>query len=204
MKIYENYPEILKFNTKIEDKRFKNNISQLLVEKTIFMPTDDFLINDYESAGGLEVVEVKENKGKDLVSVKGNYTEDTIELVVDKKLRYRNLSYNTAYILFQIFLEGFYGNVKTNLFLSEDNAYITLLNYTSDIDPEIFDEMINYAIESNLPITNKAGITEVSGLGTVINSYINFDNTYKIRRFKALDVNRDGKNTIISISAGNN
>lgn len=204
MKIYENYPEILKFNTKIEDKRFKNNISQLLVEKTIFMPTDDFLINDYESAGGLEVVEVKENKGKDLVSVKGKYTEDTIELVVDKKLRYRNLSYNTAYILFQIFLEGFYGNVKTNLFLSEDKAYITLLNYTSDIDPELFDEMINYAIESNLPITNKAGITEVAGLGTVINSYMNFDNTYKIRRFKALDVDRDGKNTVISISAGNN
>lgn len=204
MKIYEKYPEILSFTAEVKDKRFKNNISQLLVEKTIFMPSDDFLINDYKTAGDLEVVEVKENKGKDLISVKGKYTEDTIELVVDKKLRYRNLSYNTAYILFQIFLEGFYGKVKTNLFLSEDKAYITLLNYTSDIDPELFDEMINYAIESNLPITNKAGITEVAGLGTVINSYMNFDNTFKIRRFKVLDVNKDGKNTIISISAGNN
>ena len=62
--------------------------------------------------------------------------------------------------------------------------------------------MINYAIDSNLPITTKAGITEVAGLGTVINSYINFDNTFKVRRFKVLDVNKDGKNTIISIFAG--
>lgn len=202
MKIYEKYPEILSFTAEVKDKRFKNNISQLLVEKTIFMPSDDFLINDYKTAGGLEAVEVKENKGKDLISVKGKYTEDTIELIVDKDLRYRNLYYNTAYILFQIFLEGFYGNVKTNLFLSENKAYITLLDCKSDIDAQLFDEMINYAIDSNLPITTKAGITEVAGLGTVINSYINFDNTYKIRRFKVLDIRKEGKNTIISFAAG--
>ena len=202
MKIYEKYPEILTFNAKIEDKRFKNNISQLLVDQTIFMPSNDFLLDDYMTAGGLEVIEVKENKGKELISVKGKYEKDTIELVLDKNLRYRNLYYNTAYILFQIFLEGFYGNIKTNLFLSEDKAYITLVNYTSDLDIELFDEMINYAIDSNLPITTKAGITEVAGLGTVINSYINFDNTYKIRRFKVLAVRKEGKNTIISFAAG--
>lgn len=202
MKIYEKYPEILSFKANIEDKRFKNNISQLMVDQTIFMPSNDFLIDDYKTAGGLEVVEVKENKGKELISIKGKYDKDTIELVVDKKLRYRNLYYNTAYILFQIFLEGFYGNIKTNLFLSEDKAYITLINYTSDIDVELFDEMINYAIDSNLPITTKAGITEVAGLGTVINSYINFDNTYKIRRFKVIAVRKEGKNTIISFAAG--
>lgn len=202
MKIYEKYPEILTFNAKIEDKRFRNNISQLIVDQTIFMPSNDFLLDDFLTAGGLEVIEVKENKGKELISVKGKYEKDIIELVLDKKLRYRNLYYNTAYILFQIFLEGFYGNIKTNLFLSEDKTYITLINYTSDIDVELFDEMINYAIDSNLPITTKAGITEVAGLGTVINSYINFDNTYKIRRFKVIAVRKEGKNTIISFAAG--
>ncbi len=202
MKIYEKYPEILTFNAKIEDKRFKNNISQLIVDQTIFMPSNDFLLDDFLTAGGLEVIEVKENKGKELISVKGKYEKDIIELVLDKKLRYRNLYYNTAYILFQIFLEGFYGNIKTNLFLSEDKAYITLINFTSDIDIELFDEMINYAINSNLPITTKAGITEVLGLGTVINSYINFDNTYKIRRFKVLAIRKEGKNTIISFACG--
>ena len=202
MKIYEKYPEILDITCEVKDKRIKNNISELVVEKSIFMPSNDFLINDYKSAGDLEVIDVKEKRAKDLISVKGKYTKDTIKLVVDKKLRYRNLYYNTAYILFQIFLEGFYGNIKTKLFLNEDKAYITLLNYRSDIDPELFDEMINYAIDSNLPIKTKAGITEVAGLGTVINSYINFDNTYKIRNFKVLDINRDGKNTIISFAAG--
>lgn len=202
MKIYEKYPEILTFNAKIEDKRFKNNISQLIVDQTIFMPSNDILLDDFLTAGGLEVIEVKENKGKELISVKGKYEKDIIELVLDKKLRYRNLYYNTAYILFQIFLEGFYGNIKTNLFLSEDKAYITLINFTSDIDIELFDEMINYAIDSNLPITTKAGITEVLGLGTVINSYINFDNTYKIRRFKVLAIRKEGKNTIISFACG--
>lgn len=202
MKIYEKYPEILTFNAKIEDKRFKNNISQLIVDQTIFMPSNDFLLDDFLTAGGLEVIEVKENKGKELISVKGKYEKDIIELVLDKKLRYRNLYYNTAYILFQIFLEGFYGNIKTNLFLSEDKAYITLINFTSDIDIELFDEMINYTIDSNLPITTKAGITEVLGLGTVINSYINFDNTYKIRRFKVLAIRKEGKNTIISFACG--
>lgn len=202
MKIYEKYPEILTFNAKIEDKRFKNNISQLIVDQTIFMPSNDFLLDDFLTAGGLEVIEVKENKGKELISVKGKYEKDIIELVLDKKLRYRNLYYNTAYILFQIFLEGFYGNIKTNLFLSEDKAYITLINFTSDIDIELFDEMINYAIDSNLPITTKSGITEVLGLGTVINSYINFDNTYKIRRFKVLAIRKEGKNTIISFACG--
>ena len=132
----------------------------------------------------------------------GKISKEEVILEVDKKLRYRNLSYNTAYILFQIFLEGFYGKIKTNLFLNEDEAYISLINYRDDIDPELFDEMINYAIDSSLPITSNAGITEVAGLGTVINSNICFNNTYKIIKFKVLDVHKDGKNTIISFSAG--
>ena len=202
MKIYENYPEILNIKAKVLDKRFKNNISQVIVDKNIFMADDNELINDYKSLDDKEVIEVKENRGKLLISVDGKISKEEVILEVDKKLRYRNLSYNTAYILFQIFLEGFYGKIKTNLFLNEDEAYISLINYRDDIDPELFDEMINYAIDSSLPITTTAGITEVAGLGTVINSNICFNNTYKIIKFKVLDVHKDGKNTIISFSAG--
>ncbi|WP_297688652.1 hypothetical protein [uncultured Anaerococcus sp.] len=202
MKIYENYPEILNIKAKVLDKRFKNNISQIIVDKNIFIADDNELINDYKSLDDKEVTEVKENRGKLLISVDGKISKEEVILEVDKKLRYRNLSYNTAYILFQIFLEGFYGKIKTNLFLNEDEAYISLINYRDDIDPELFDEMINYAIDSSLPITSNAGITEVAGLGTVINSNICFNNTYKIIKFKVLDVHKDGKNTIISFSAG--
>lgn len=202
MKIYENYPEILNIKAKVLDKRFKNNISQIIVDKSIFMADDNELINDYKFLDDKEVIEVKENRGKLLISVDGKINKDEVILEVDKELRYRNLSYNTAYILFQIFLEGFYGKIKTNLFLNEDEAYISLINYRDDIDPELFDEMINYAIDSSLPITSNAGITEVAGLGTVINSNICFNNTYKIIKFKVLDVHKDGKNTIISFAAG--
>lgn len=202
MKIYENYPEILNIKAKVLDKRFKNNISQIIVDKNIFIADDNELINDYKSLDDKEVTEVKENRGKLLISVDGKISKEEVILEVDKKLRYRNLSYNTAYILFQIFLEGFYGKIKTNLFLNEDEAYISLINYRDDIDPELFDEMINYAIDSSLPITSNAGITEVAGLGTVINSNICFNNTYKIIKFKVLDVHKDGKNTIISFAAG--
>ena len=202
MKIYENYPEILNIKAKVLDKRFKNNISQIIVDKSIFMADDNELINDYKFLDDKEVIEVKENRGKLLISVDGKISKEEVILEVDKKLRYRNLSYNTAYILFQIFLEGFYGKIKTNLFLNEDEAYISLINYRDDIDPELFDEMINYAIDSSLPITSNAGITEVAGLGTVINSNICFNNTYKIIKFKVLDVHKDGKNTIISFLAG--
>ena len=202
MKIYENYPEILNIKAKVLDKRFKNNISQIIVDKNIFMADDNELINDYKFLDDKEVIEVKENRGKLLISVDGKISKEEVILEVDKKLRYRNLSYNTAYILFQIFLEGFYGKIKTNLFLNENEAYISLINYRDDIDPELFDEMINYAIDSSLPINSQAGITEVAGLGTVINSNICFNNTYKIIKFKVLDVHKDGKNTIISFAAG--
>ena len=202
MKIYENYPEILNIKAKVLDKRFKNNISQIIVDKNIFIADDNELINDYKSLDDKEVTEVKENRGKLLISVDGKISKEEVILEVDKKLRYRNLSYNTAYILFQIFLEGFYGKIKTNLFLNENEAYISLINYRDDIDPELFDEMINYAIDSSLPINSQAGITEVAGLGTVINSNICFNNTYKIIKFKVLDVHKDGKNTIISFAAG--
>ena len=202
MKIYENYPEILNIKAKVLDKRFKNNISQVIVDKNIFMADDNELINDYKSLDDKEIIEVKENRGKLLISVDGKISEEEVVIEVDKNLRYRNLSYNTAYILFQIFLEGFYGKIKTNLFLNEDEAYISLINYRDDIDPELFDEMINYAIDSSLPINSQAGITEVTGLGTVINSNICFNNTYKIIKFKVLDVHKDGKNTIISFLAG--
>lgn len=202
MKIYENYPEILNIKAKVLDKRFRNNISQVIVDKNIFMADDNELINDYKSLDDKEIIEVKENRGKLLISVDGKISKEEVVLEVDKNLRYRNLAYNTAYILFQIFLEGFYGKIKTNLFLNEDEAYISLINYRDDIDPELFDEMINYAIDSSLPINSQAGITEVAGLGTVINSNICFNNTYKIIKFKVLDVHKDGKNTIISFLAG--
>ena len=202
MKIYENYPEILNIKAKLLEKRFKNNISQVIVDKNIFMADNSELINDYKSLDDKEVIEVKENRGKLLISVDGKISKDQVLLEVDKDLRYRNLSSHTAYILFQIFLKGFYGKIKTNLFLNEDEAYISLINYKDDIDQKLFDEMINYAIDSSLPINSQAGITEVAGLGTVINSNICFSNTYKIIKFKVLDVHKDGKNNIISFLAG--
>lgn len=202
MKFYEKYPEILNLQSEVKDKKYKNNISKVYIDQSIFMPSSGILLDDYKTAAGFEVIDVRENKDKTIVSVKGRVDSSKIDLLVDKKLRYRNLYYNTAYILFQIFLEAFYGNIKTKLYLSEDKAYISLINYRADLDAELFDEMINYAIDSNLPIKSEAGISEVLGLGTVINSHINFDNTYKIRNFKIKDIRKEGKNTIIGFVAG--
>ena len=202
MRIYEKYPEILSLNAKILDKRYKDNISQVILDKTILMPEDGFLLKDYKSLDGKEILNIKENKGKVIISIKGKISKENVEILVDKNLRYRNLTYNTAYILFQIFLDAFYGKHKTKLTLTEDTATISITDLHDDFDPKIIEEMMTYAIKKGLPIKNEDGLTTIDGLDSVVNSYINFDNTYKIWSFEIRDIRSDGRNTIISFKAG--
>nr|WP_072537221.1 hypothetical protein [Anaerococcus mediterraneensis] len=202
MRIYEKYPEILSLNAKILDKRYKDNISQIILDKTILMPEDGFLLKDYKSLDGKEILNIKENKGKVIISIKGKISKENIEILVDKNLRYRNLAYNTAYILFQIFLDAFYGKHKTKLTLTEDTATISITDLHDDFDPKVIEEMMTYAIKKGLPIKNEAGLTTIDGLDSVVNSYINFDNTYKIWSFEITNIRSDGRNTIISFKAG--
>ena len=202
MRIYEKYPEILSLNAKILDKRYKNNISQVILDNTILMPEDGFLLKDYKSLDGKEILNIKENKGKIIISIKGKINKDNVEILVDKNLRYRNLTYNTAYILFQIFLDTFYGKHKTKLTLTEDTATISITDLHTDFDPKIIEEMMTYAIKKGLAIKNEGGLTTINGLDSVVNSYINFDNTYKIWAFEVTNIRSDGRNTIISFKAG--
>ena len=77
----------------------------------------------------------------------------------------------------------FYGKNKLTLCLNDKYSYISIDNFTGDLDKDLFEKFINYAIFSGLKIKKDENLVVIDALGKVENNYICFDNTYKIISF---------------------
>ena len=183
MRIYDEFPEITNIKAKILKKQSKNNISQVILDKTIFMPENNVLLNDSALIDGKKVLSVREKNNDIIVAFDGTTSKSIVELEINKKIRRKNLSYNTAFILFSMIFKRFYGKNKLTLCLNDKYSYISIDNFTGDLDKDLFEKFINYAIFSGLKIKKDENLVVIDALGKVENNYICFDNTYKIISF---------------------
>lgn len=189
-KIYEKYPEITNIKANVLSRKFVNNNTYLILDKTIFMPKNDFLIDDEGYISGHKLLSVEEKRDNIVHLIEGKETRKDLVLSLDKNIRKENLLASTAFCLFKIFYKTYYPSGRFTLRANDDVKVIELENPSPDFNPYLIEELINYAISSGLKISLDKGIAELSGIGEAVNNLICFDNTYKLHSFKieAMDV----------------
>lgn len=202
-KIYEKFPEITDVKAKVLSKKFVNNNTYLILDKTIFMPQNDTLLDEPGHIGGSKVLSVEKKRDNIIHLVEGRENRTNLLLSLDKEARFHNLYYATSFSLFKIFFSSYYKADMIKLRLYEDYGEITIIKPSRDFDPNLIEELINYAIDKGLNLNLDKGIVELKSIGKTINNLISFDNTYKIKSFEIKEALVEENRTVISFKAGN-
>lgn len=183
-KLYLEYPEIEEIKANIISRRVQDNNTQIILDRTIFMPKTSYLLEDKGNILDLEILSVDEKRDNIIHLVKGKPHKSEVVLKLDMENRLKNLSYNTAYIIFKIVMGVFYNFKDIKLQLSEERAVLKISEFYDKLDISLIEDQVNFIIAKALPIDNKQGITSIAPLGEVVNNNLCFDNTSRVRALK--------------------
>lgn len=196
------HPEITQIKANIISRRIQGENTQLMLDRTIFLPKSDMTVNEGGNISGLELISVEEKKDNIIHLVKGKPSKSEVILNLNYNDRLRNLSYNSAFVLFNIVMESFYNFKDIKLSLTDELASMVIEDFFDVFDPRLIENQMNFIIQKSLPITSQKGITNIYPIGDSINNGICFDNTSKIRAFKILYQEYQSNNLYIEFFAG--
>lgn len=201
-KLYLEYPQIEEIKANIISRRVQDKNTQIILDRTIFMPNTPYLLEDKGSISNLEIISIDEKRDNIIHLVKGKPNKSEVILKLDLENRIKNLTYNTAYIIFKIIMEVFYNFKDIKLSLSQERAVLKITEFYDKFNKALIEDQINFVIEKAISIESKQGITYIDPLGEVINNDLSFDNTSKIRAFKIIDTENFGNDLEIEFLAG--
>lgn len=200
-KLYLEYPEIEEIKANIISRRVQDNNTQIILDRTIFMPKTSYLLEDKGSILDLEILSVDEKRDNIIHLVKGKPHKSEVVLKLDMENRLKNLSYNTAYIIFKVVMGVFYNFKDIKLQLSEERAVLKISEFYDKLDISLIEDQVNFIIAKALPIDNKQGITSISPLGEVVNNNLCFDNTSRVRALKITNTESFGNDLEVEFLA---
>ena len=191
-KLYMDYPEISKIKANIISRRYLDDKTQIILDRTIFMPNSKEFLADKGTISAMEVLNVEEKKDNIIHTIQGKPQKSEVFLDLDMTNRRKNLSYNTAYIIFKLIFDSFYRSSSINLIRKEEDFFIEVCDFYDVFDEKLILDQINFLIGANLKIESKQGITKIDPIGDVINNFICFDYTGKVRGlvFENIDVSK--------------
>lgn len=201
--IFINYPEITEISAKVLKKNFSNNQSQLILDRTIFMPKTDYLYKDMGTIGGHKVIEILEKNDKIIHIVQGKVQERLVDLNLNKKIREHNLAYNTCYILLRIILENFYNITNCKLKLNNNSAQMIVNDFYDDFDKDLVENFFNKIVKLGLEIKNKKESSEISVIGKIDNKGVTYSSTSMIYGIYIYRYNIVGNGLILEFVTGN-
>ncbi|WP_049944407.1 alanyl-tRNA editing protein [Anaerococcus provencensis] len=201
-KLYLNYPEITDIKANIVSRRSNGDNTQVILDRTIFMPSSDHFIKDRGNISGLEILSIEEKRDNIIHTVKGKFQKSAVILHLDKANRMRNLTYNTAFIIFKLVFQSFYLAKDIKLLLLDDKFIVRINDFYDVLDENLMEDQINFLISKAVQIENNSGITSIYPFGEIINNDICYDNTSKVRGFKIITCQNIGNDLDIEFIAG--
>lgn len=201
-KIYLKYPEITELKANIVSRRVQDDNTQIILDRTIFMPKSYGFLKDYGNISDLEIISVEEKRDNIIHTVKGRPKKSEVILKLNPENRIKNLAYNTAFIIFKIVFTSFYQAKDLKLTIDEERSVIKITDFFDVFDKLLIENQINFIIEKALKIENNQGITNIPPLGEVINNEICYENSSKVRGFKIVDTESFGNDLEIEFIAG--
>ena len=201
-KIYEKFPEIIKIKAKVINKKIVGSNTYLILDKTIFNPNNEYLLEDRGCIDDHKLINVELKNNKIIHKIEGKINKGYVDLSLNKDIRYKNLTYNTAFMLIKIILSTYYIIGKFNFVMGESEGKIDVYDFYDEFDKNLIEDLLNTAINSALLIGTKDGITTIAPLGRSINNLITFDNTYKLKHISINDYVYKDNTLSISFRAG--
>lgn len=201
--LYINYPEITNINANIINRKYENNKTKILLDRTIFTPHNDYLNKENGYISSLKLLDVYEKNGKLVHLVEGRPDKSQVELKVNKEMRFHNLYYNTAFILLELVFKNFYNIKHSKLKLYKSYGQMIIGDFFVDFDKSQFEDFINHLINLGLNIENTGPIKKIESIGEIHNSDISFRSTSDIYGIHIFRYNIISNGLILEFITGN-
>lgn len=178
--LFVNYPEICQISANITNIKIVKEKTYLTLDKTIFLPTNRYLVKEEGEIAGKKVEGVFERSGKIFHLVDGRLERGKVDLYVQKNQRLTNLSYNTAYFLFQGLFDNLYNRNDLSFSLDKGKGRILVNDFDRNFDKTSFEDLANYLIRGNLKVERSLNEKNLPGLFKVKNPIPCFSRTGRI------------------------
>lgn len=201
-KVYIKFPEISNIKSNITSRKQSDETTQIILDRTIFMPKSTYLLADKGNISGMEIIAIEEKRDNIIHLVKGKPEKSEVSLNLDIDIRNRNLTYNTCLILFKILMTSYYNFSDIKLELTEDRAKFIVSEFDDLFYEDLIVDQLNFLISKNIKIDNNQGISSVHPIGEVINNEIAFDNAGKVLGFRINNTTYEDNTLMIDFTAG--
>lgn len=200
--LYINYPELTNIKANIVSRKYEDNKTKLLLDRTIFSPYNDYLFNDQGHISALKVIDVYEKNNKIVHLVEGRPNKSQVKLNLNSAIRFHNLYYNTAYTLLKFAMESLYNIKHSKLKLYKSYGQMVISDFFVDFDKNQVEDFINHLIRLNISIENLGLEKNIGSLGQVENPGVSFFTAGEIFGIHIFRYNIIGNGLILEFVTG--
>lgn len=200
--LYISHPFIDEISANIKKKKYYNSYTKLVLDRSIFMPKNPYLLDENPEISSFKIKnsEIIEN---DLVyTVEGNFDKKEVNLKIDKKIRIKNLYYNTAFFIFKAIFYQFYNIRDLNLLISRKKGQIIVDNFYEDFDLDAFKELFYKIIKLGLDININDKKVSIDGFESFPYEGVFLKNTKSLEGLYILSVEKIDNKLLIDFIVG--
>lgn len=200
--LYISHPQLNQIDSKIIKKKTEENITKVILDKSIFMPNYPYLLNENPKIAGKKVSDIKFINGNLIHIIENKIDSSTVSLSFDKDIRLKNMDYNTSYFIFKSLFYKYYNNKNVSLEIKNNFSQIKVTNFYEDFLIDDFLIIFNKLIDLGLNINKNKDFIEIKSFDKNTYSGVYHSNTKYLEGIFILSVEKIDNTLIIDFITG--
>lgn len=200
--LYISHPHLNQIDAKIIKRKTDGKNTKIILDKSIFMPNTPFLLNENPKISGNNVSQIKFINGNLIHTIEDKFKSSSVSLSFDKKIRNRNMDYNTAFFIFKSLFYKYYNNKNVTLKIKDNFSQIKVSNFYENFSINDFLILFNKLIDLGLKINKDRDFVEIKGFDKDFYSGVYHNNTKYLEGIFVLSVEKIDKTLLIDFITG--
>lgn len=200
--LYISHPQLNQIDAKIIKKKTDGKNTKIILDKSIFIPNTPYLLNENPKISGSDVSQIKFINGNLIYTIEDKIQSSSVSLSFDKKIRNKNMDYNTAFFIFKSLFYKYYNNKNVTLKIKNNFSQIKVSNFYENFLINDFLILFNKLIDLGLKINKDRDFVEIKGFDKDFYSGVYYNNTKYLEGIFVLSVEKIDKTLLIDFITG--
>ncbi|EEB35475.1 hypothetical protein ANHYDRO_01658 [Anaerococcus hydrogenalis DSM 7454] len=200
--LYISHPQLNKIDSKIIKTKNEGKNTKIILDRSIFMPTSPYLLDENPRISGNEVSHIRFINGNLIHTVNNKIKSSSVKLSFDKDIRLKNMDYNTAFFIFKSLFLKYYNKKDLTLKIKDNYSQIKVSNFHEDFSIDDFLSLFNKLIDLGLKINKDRDFVEIKGFDKDFNSGVYHNNTKYLQGIFVFSVEKIDETLLIDFITG--
>lgn len=200
--LYISHPQLNKIDSKIIKTKNEGKNTKIILDRSIFMPTSPYLLDENPKISGNEVSHIRFINGNLIHTINNKIKSSSVKLSFDKDIRLKNMDYNTAFFIFKSLFLKYYNKKDLTLRIKDNYSQIKVSNFYENFSIDDFLRLFNKLIDLGLKINKDRDFVEIKGFDKDFNSGVYHNNTKYLQGIFVLSVEKIDETLLIDFITG--